>query len=326
MRRGRLVAALAAAIFLLFALPSAANAITGAIVGGTANSTWTQGHVDAVSVTMDLCGSDGAPDCKWAGLAAVMPAANGNCPNDWYNDGPAVGLQTFWGSGYQSANGTVTSGPQDFTLNGAYGQRVCVYLERTFTLLGSRASWVVASKLLQQPSPPPPPPPPPAPPAPPPTPNCTVPSLVGLTLADANSSLAAAHCTLGTVRRTYSTLVRSGLVISQGRTPGTMLADGAPIDAAVSLGPEPKCRVPAVVGMPLKQAQRTLRAAHCVLGMVRHKYSQRVKKGRVMSQSRRRGTSLPTRTHIDVVVSRGRGPLARTAPLGASRRGFVLRG
>jgi hypothetical protein len=83
-----------------------------------------------------------------------MPAANGNCPQDWYADGPYVGLKTFWSSGYQSADGTVTSGPRDFPLNGAYGQRVCLYLERTFTLLGYRASRPERSKLLQVATPP----------------------------------------------------------------------------------------------------------------------------------------------------------------------------
>ena len=145
------------AITVLLIIPATGFAYTGTITGGTANSTWTQGHVDGMSLTMDLCGSDGAPDCKWAALAGVMPAANGNCPNDWYRDGPAVNLRTFWSSGYQSANGMVTSGPQDFTVDGAYGQRVCLYLERTFTLTGMRASWVVYGPLLQVAMPPAPP-------------------------------------------------------------------------------------------------------------------------------------------------------------------------
>jgi hypothetical protein len=40
----------------------------------------------------------------------------------------------FWASANQTANGTVSSGPKNFSLNGAGGQRVCVYLERTFTM------------------------------------------------------------------------------------------------------------------------------------------------------------------------------------------------
>jgi hypothetical protein len=137
-------------ILALLAGPAGAAAESGVITGGTANATWTMGHVDNLKVTMDLCGSDGQPTCKWNGVAGVMPAANGDCPEDWFYPG-TTDFKPFWASPNQTVNGTVQSGPRNFNLDGAAGQRVCVYLERTFTATGFSTSFVLVSKLLKQP-------------------------------------------------------------------------------------------------------------------------------------------------------------------------------
>src|SRR5437763_7430173 len=71
----RSVGALVTAVLVVCALPSVASALSGAITGGTANSTWTQGHVDDLSVTMDGC-TDPQTPCQWAGKAGVWPAAD----------------------------------------------------------------------------------------------------------------------------------------------------------------------------------------------------------------------------------------------------------
>jgi hypothetical protein len=81
------------------------------------------------------------------------------------------------------------------------------------------------------PQPPPPPPPPPAP-------NCSVPSLIGLSLARAKSSLITAHCGLGKVGRAYSLDYESGVVISQDQAKRTVLPNGSPVDVVLSLGPK----------------------------------------------------------------------------------------
>ena len=77
----------------------------------------------------------------------------------------------------------------------------------------------------------------PPPPPPPPPPMCTVPSVVGVALAPAKSSLTAAHCGLGTVSRAYSARYKSGLVISQSKTKGSVVSNGSRVNLVVSLGP-----------------------------------------------------------------------------------------
>ena len=81
----------------------------------------------------------------------------------------------------------------------------------------------------------PPPPPPPPPVAPKATPvQCTVPKLVGGTLAKARTKLTKAHCKLGTVtRRTTRRATRVGKVLTQSRKAGTKRPGGTKVNVTV---------------------------------------------------------------------------------------------
>jgi PASTA domain len=65
------------------------------------------------------------------------------------------------------------------------------------------------------------------------------------------------------------------------------------------------CRVPKVTGKPLRIAKARMKKAHCRVGRVTYAYSRRVRKGLVLSQSRRPGLRLPPNSRIRLVVSRG---------------------
>lgn len=75
-----------------------------------------------------------------------------------------------------------------------------------------------------------PPPPPPAAAA-----RCVVPALRGKTLARARALLAARHCRLGRVGRSYSR-VRRGRVVAQAKRPGARLPRGTKVGVVVSRG------------------------------------------------------------------------------------------
>lgn len=105
------------------ALPAAANA-DATITNAFATPDWKLATVDDVAVNWSSCAANGATPCEWTAFAGVMAAAQGPCPQDWAS--PLV--RAFWGSGAQSADGTVASGARTVTLNGAYGQRVCVWV------------------------------------------------------------------------------------------------------------------------------------------------------------------------------------------------------
>jgi Ca2+-binding RTX toxin-like protein len=69
-----------------------------------------------------------------------------------------------------------------------------------------------------------------------------------------------------------------------------------------------RCVVPNVKGKTLAQARRLLASKRCALGRVTKAYSQKVKKGRVISQRPSVGRRLPRGTRVHVKVSRGRRP------------------
>ena len=67
-----------------------------------------------------------------------------------------------------------------------------------------------------------------------------------------------------------------------------------------------RCVVPNVKGKTLAQARRVLASKRCALGRVTKGYSQKVRKGRVISQTPSVGRRLPRGTKVHVKVSRGR--------------------
>jgi uncharacterized delta-60 repeat protein len=70
--------------------------------------------------------------------------------------------------------------------------------------------------------------------------------------------------------------------------------------------PPPQCVVPNVRGKTLRIARRRVTGARCAVGRVSRKPSQRVERGRVISQSRRPGLRLPVRSRVNLVLSKGR--------------------
>ena len=67
----------------------------------------------------------------------------------------------------------------------------------------------------------------------------------------------------------------------------------------------PRCKVPNVKGKTVPQAKAALKAKRCAPGKVTPKFSGRVRKGRVIAQSRRPGASLPRNTKVNLTVSKG---------------------
>jgi PASTA domain len=68
---------------------------------------------------------------------------------------------------------------------------------------------------------------------------CKVPNLFGLSFAAAKTAIGKANCTLGTVRKVYSTIYYPGIVYSQSPARGAVLAPRAHVGLTVSLGRRP---------------------------------------------------------------------------------------
>ena len=66
-----------------------------------------------------------------------------------------------------------------------------------------------------------------------------------------------------------------------------------------------KCKVPNVKGKTVPKAKAALSARRCLAGKVTPKYSSKIRKGRVITQSRRPGATLPRNTKVALTVSKG---------------------
>jgi subtilisin family serine protease len=113
-----------------------------------------------------------------------------------------------------------------------------------------------------------------------------------------------------------------GKVVSAGRLNAhkALLAitpASAPLPLPPSPQPEPRspleasCLVPNLKGKTVGQARRLLKVTRCALGAARPAYSKRVRKGRIISQSRRPAARFLLGTRVNVFVSRGRRPLQK---------------
>jgi hypothetical protein len=66
--------------------------------------------------------------------------------------------------------------------------------------------------------------------------DCTVPNLKGLLLATAKTRVRSRGCTVGAIRRKYSSVYVAGRVFGQSPARGAVVAHGAPVDIIVSRG------------------------------------------------------------------------------------------
>jgi hypothetical protein len=99
---------------------------------------------------------------------------------------------------------------------------------------------------------------------------------------------------------------QEGSLIAVASASFTVLPTLSPTSpTAVAPGGGRKCVVPHVKGKRLGFAEKAIASAHCALGRIRRAASLRVKKGHVIWQSRRPGTSLPAGARVGLVVGKG---------------------
>jgi eukaryotic-like serine/threonine-protein kinase len=69
-----------------------------------------------------------------------------------------------------------------------------------------------------------------------------VPRLVGNGLAKAKTKIRKAHCQVGRVTRTFSSVKKKGKVLGQSPKAGRRFKNGAKVNLTVGKGPKPKRR------------------------------------------------------------------------------------
>ena len=130
-----------------------------------------------------------------------------------------------------------------------------------------------------------------------------VPSVVGMTLAEATARIEGVALEVGKVTKAFSEKVPEGQVISANPKPGASLKKGTAVALTVSKGRKP-IEVPDLTGKNAKNAARNLAALGLAVDATRQENSDSVPKGRVISQSPRDGTLFKGDT-VTLVVSKG---------------------
>lgn len=143
------------------------------------------------------------------------------------------------------------------------------------------------------------------------TPDVSVPSVTGMAQASAESAIAAAGLTLGTVTTANSSSVPAGNVISQTPLASTMVFTGDSVDLVVSIGPA-IVNTPNVLGLSQASAENAITSAGLVVGTITMINSTTVAAGDVISQSPAGGSSVTEGTAVDLTISLG--PVMVTTP------------
>jgi len=110
-----------------------------------------------------------------------------------------------------------------------------------------------------------------------------VPSLKGMTVADARSVSAGLGLNLDVDNRYYSGDVATGHILSQSPAPGTVVRREWKVRVAESLGPQ-KVDVPETVGLPQRVAELQLRGAGLEVGVAARLPYAKAAEGTVIAQ------------------------------------------
>ena len=132
----------------------------------------------------------------------------------------------------------------------------------------------------------------------------TVPNVVGMIQADAQSVIMGASLTVGTVTQSPRTTVPAGQVISQSPAAGSFLAEWSPVSLLISSGP-PMVTVPDVVGMTQANAQSVITGAKLIVGAITQANSDTVPAGSVINENPAAGASIPEGSSVFLAISLG---------------------
>ncbi|WP_048555575.1 PASTA domain-containing protein, partial [Nostocoides japonicum] len=108
---------------------------------------------------------------------------------------------------------------------------------------------------------------------------------------------------------TFSETVAKGVALGTDPSAGSSARKNGTVELKVSKGPE-RYAVPNVVKQTQDAATQALQAQHLTVGEVSQDWSETVPEGQVVSTNPKAGTSVKRDTAVNLVVSKGRQPVA----------------
>ena len=135
----------------------------------------------------------------------------------------------------------------------------------------------------------------------------TVPDLKGRSIAAALDQLAPLSLGLRKTAVEFDATVPISSVLRQDPLAGTIVREGKTVRVVVSQGGQ-TVLAPAVIGLPLRNAEMMLRQSQLALGEVSESYSLKQDKGMVLSQDPKAEASVERDALINLVISGGAPP------------------
>ncbi len=143
-----------------------------------------------------------------------------------------------------------------------------------------------------------------------------VPSVRGLTLADAEMRLNSEGLKVGKKDKIYDDKFAVDVVISQDPLPGSEVESHSEINLMISRGKTPKkVSMPDLIGLSLEDAQKKIQDNNLLSGTIKRQESTAFFANQVIEQDTGSGVMIPEQSSINLVISDGPGPSARTTVL-----------
>jgi serine/threonine-protein kinase len=140
-----------------------------------------------------------------------------------------------------------------------------------------------------------------------------VPSVVGKELSVAEITIRNEGFEIGTIDPIYDDKTKEGYIISQDPRFGTRVAKNTKIDLMVSKGPTPdRISMPNLIGKTLEEARKLIQDSNLVMGDVKKRDSNEYYSNQVIEQDTKAGVMIEEETVVNLVVSKGPGPVPQT--------------
>ena len=143
-----------------------------------------------------------------------------------------------------------------------------------------------------------------------------VPELAGVSGEEARAKVEAKGLSAEVREEVYSDQVANGMVISQEPAAGSKVEENSKVYIVVSKGIE-QVEVPALKNLSEKEAKGKLKETQLKYKKSKSKYSDSVKKGKVISQDIKAGEKIDKNSTVSVVVSKGKKPAPKADPVPA---------
>ncbi|MDP9296437.1 MAG: PASTA domain-containing protein, partial [Actinomycetota bacterium] len=135
-----------------------------------------------------------------------------------------------------------------------------------------------------------------------------VPRVLGISVSQAGQRLDAAGLDTTIGKSQFSSTAAEGKVAEVDPSAGTAIRRGSAVVLHPSRGPR-FVEIPKVQGLPFSRAKAALADANLQLGEQKHRYSDTVKRGEIISQQPPAKGNIESGTKVDLLISKGPQPV-----------------